>query len=80
VAGINVSENGKPKYIIKSHIEDAILLHKIRQIDSWLKIYPLWNYYFNETEYQNYKEFMEKKKYLTEHGTLRNMVGRIINP
>jgi hypothetical protein len=44
-------------------IKDKELLKKISNVEGWLKIHPLNNFFLDEQMYNDYEEFMTQKMY-----------------
>lgn len=51
---------------MSKEIKDVELFNRLANVKTWLKIHPVSGntYYMDEKEYQDYKEFMENKRYL----------------
>lgn len=72
VTTVKVPIDGKMQFIDLDDIIDLHLIGKIDNLKSWLKIYPLGDYIFNEKEYQDFKEFMLDKRYEMRQGEIEH--------
>ena len=72
VTSVCVNINGKMQEVDIDDITDTGLLEKVRKLKIWLRIYPIGYYVFDSQEYEDYKKFMENKRYLLDTGCIVN--------